>query len=124
MFAGEDMTSIPHPYVYKNAVAGTTVYDPDGALTATDPDADDTSLSYTVSGTDAMFFDMSTGQLKTGTGFDGTKDSYTVNLTVTDGDGLTDIIGVTIMVEAVTAEENEKPEFTDGATATRTIVRR
>ena len=71
------------------------------AIAATDADND--SLTYTLSGTDAAAFniDSTTGQLKTRAALDyETKSTYTVTITVSDGN-LTDTITVTINVTDV-----------------------
>ena len=67
-------------------------------------DADNDTLSYALSGTDAGSFDigMSTGQLMTKAALDyETKMSYMVTVTATDPDGASDSIMVTIMVTDV-----------------------
>ena len=69
-----------------------------GAIAATD--ADNNTLTYTLSGTDGASFsiDSTTGQLKTSAALDyETKSTYTVTITVSDG-SLTDTITVTINV--------------------------
>ena len=71
------------------------------AITATDADND--TLTYTLSGTDAASFSInsSTGQLQTKSALDyETKTTYTVTVTVSDG-SLTDTITVTINVTDV-----------------------
>ncbi len=78
------------------------------AVTATDADND--TLTYTLSGTDAAAFgiDATTGQLKTKAALDyETKTTYTVTVTVSDG-SLTDSITVTINITDV----NELPAST------------
>ena len=83
-------------------------------------DADNDSLTYTLSGTDAALFDINstTGQLKTRATLDyETKSSYTVTVTVSDGK-LTDEITVTINVSNV----NEAPVFTAGSSTARTVA--
>ena len=74
------------------------------AVSATDADND--TLTYTLSGTDATSFDIvsTSGQLQTKATLDyETKTSYTVTVTVSDGT-LTDSITVTITVTDVTEE--------------------
>ena len=74
------------------------------AITATDADND--TLTYRLTGTDASSFsiDSTTGQLKTRASLDyETKNAYTVTITVSDG-SLTDTITVTINVTDI----NEK----------------
>ena len=95
------------------------------AVSATDPDADDT-VTYTLGGTDAAAFtvDNGTGQLKTKAALDfETTTSYTVTLTATDEDNLTDSITVTINVGDLNeAPSSNAPVFTEGATATRSVA--
>ncbi len=91
------------------------------AVAATDPDAKDT-LTYTLGGTDAASFNINSnrGQIKTKTALDyETKNSYTVTLTVSDGQA-TDTIAVTINVTDI--DENRAPVFTEGSSATRTVA--
>ena len=115
--------------VAENKVAGTNI---GGAVSATD--ADDDTLTYTLSGTDAVSFSIvsTSGQLQTKSVLDyGTKASYSVTLTVSDG-SLTDSISVTIKITdvdetpAVTTKDNEKPNnapvFKDGSSTTRTVA--
>ena len=91
--------------VAENTASGTNI---GGAITATDPDND--TLTYTLSGTDAASFSISssTGQLQTKSALDyETKTVYTVTITVSDG-SLTDTITVTISVTDI----NELPTNT------------
>ena len=94
------------------------------AVAATDEDTDDT-ITYTLGGTDAASFDIvsTTGQLQTKAELDyETKSSYTVTITASDGKtNGSDTISVTINVTDVD-EANNAPEFTEGATATRSIA--
>ena len=87
-------------------------------------DANNSSLTYILSGTDAASFDIvrTTGQLQTKAALDyETKLSYAVIVTATDSYGASDIINVTINVNDVTEETtNVAPVFADGDTATRT----
>ena len=106
----------------QRTVAENTAADQDiGApVAATDPDSGDT-LTYTLGGTDGASFtiDELTGQLKTKAGLDyEDEDTYTVTVTATDQSGLSDEIDVTITVTSV----NEPPEFTDGATTSRSVA--
>ena len=100
--------------VAENTAAGMNVGAP---VTATDADTDDT-LTYALSGDDAMYFsiDTSTGQIMVGmdTMLDHEAEkSYMVTVTATDPDNETDTIAVTINVSNV----NEAPMFeTDMAT--------
>ena len=93
------------------------------AVTATDPDAD-ASLTYTLSGTDAVSFDIDnkTGQLKTKAALNyDIKNNYTVTIVVSDGI-LTDSITVTIrVINLDETPSNNPPEFTEGETTTRSI---
>ena len=105
--------------VNENVTAGTGI---GAVVSATDVDDGD-SLTYTLSGTDASHFDIvsTSGQLQTKSDLDHeTEDSYTVIVTATDTGtpGLTDMITVTINVNDV----NDRPEFTDGTSATRSIA--
>ena len=104
--------------VAENTPAGVNIGNP---VSATDEDDDDT-LIYTLSGTDAVSFDIdrSTGQLKTYAPLDyETKNAYSVMVTVSDG-SLTDSTSVTIIVTDV--YENRAPEFTEGNSTTRAIA--
>ncbi len=96
--------------------------DPDinigAAITATD--ADDDTLTYTLSGTDASSFDIDsdTGQLKTSASLNfETKSLYSASVNVSDG-SLMDSITVTINVTDV----NEAPSFSDDTSTTRAIA--
>ena len=105
------------------AIAENTASDTDigAAITATDVDAN-TTLTYTLSGTDAESFsiDGTNGQLKTSAALDyEAKSSYSVSITVSDSE-LTDTIDVTINVTDV--NENRAPVFTDGSTTTRAVA--
>ena len=90
------------------------------AIAATDADTDDT-LTYSLGGTDAGAFRIvaTSGQLQTSAALDyETKSSYSVTVSVSDSNGGSDNIDVTIDVSNV----NEAPTFTEGATATRTVA--
>ncbi len=103
--------------VAENTAADMDIGDP---VTATD--ADDDTLTYTLSGADMDSFDIddTTGQLMTKADLDyETKMTYTVMVTATDPDGESDSITVTITVTDV--EENQAPMF-PGAEATRNIA--
>ena len=118
--------------VAENTAAATNI----GTLIAA-TDADNDTLTYTLSGTDASAFDIdsSTGQLKTKAALDyETKSTYTVTITVSDG-SLTDTITVTINVtdinEVVTVDPpttpdplttNTAPEFLEGDSTTRVVL--
>ena len=101
--------------VDENTVAGEDIGAP---VAATEADEDD-ALTYTLSRTDAASFDIisATGQLQTKAALDHeTRDSYTVTVTATDEEGLSDAITVTINV----ADVDENPEFPGEAT-TRSV---
>ena len=94
--------------VAENTEAGTAIGNP---VTATDPDGD--TLAYTLGGADAGHFaiDSSSGQLKTSgvLDYEG-QNSYAVTVTVTDGDGLTASIDVTITVDDVADTPPGQPD--------------
>ena len=99
----------------ENTASGTNI---GSAVSATDADAG-TTLSYSLSGTDASSFGIvgSTGQLQTSGALDyETKNSYTVTVNVTDGN-LTDSITVTINI----TDANDAPVFDDSTTTVRSI---
>ena len=83
--------------VEENTAAGENVGGPVAAM-----DADDDTLTYALSGTDAASFDIDNmGQIKVsmGTMLDyETRTTYMVTVTATDGAGATDTIDVTITV--------------------------
>ena len=84
--------------VAENTVTGENIGNP---ITATDANSD--TLTYTLGGTDAASFSIvsTSGQLQTSTALDyETKTSYSVTITVSDGN-LTDTISVTINVTDV-----------------------
>ena len=92
-----DANTVTTLAVAENSPAGTGVGAP---ITATDPDEGDT-LTYSLSGTDAASFEIgsSTGQIttKTGVTYDyEAKQSYSLTVGVSDGNGGTPSIGVTI----------------------------
>ncbi|MCG9127788.1 cadherin domain-containing protein [Candidatus Poribacteria bacterium] len=89
------------------------------AVTATDLDGD--NLSYTLIGPDAEIFSISssTGQISTSISLDFESQSeYSLIVTVTDGNGGSASIPVTIFITNV----NEIPSFNDGGSTTRTIA--
>ena len=96
------------------------------AVAATDADND--TLTYTLSGTDAAAFRIlsTTGQLRTRAVLDyETKNAYTVSVSVSDGKGGSDGITVTINVTDVNETEtpvNNAPVFSDGTSTTRAIA--
>ena len=108
---GESTTRV----IAENTAAGTNIGAP---ITATD--ADDDTLTYTLSGTDAAAFaiENTTGQLKTKASLDyETESSYSVTMTVSDSD-LTDVINVNINIR----NANDAPIFTEGDSTTRAIA--
>ena len=107
--------------VAENTTAGTHI---GNAITATDSDND--TLTYRLGGQDASAFDINsrTGQLQTKAALDyETKTSYSVTVSVSDGNGGTDSITVTINVTDVNeTTTNIAPVFTEGSTATRSVT--
>ena len=104
--------------IAENTVSGQHI---GSAVAATDADND--TLTYTLSGTDAASFgiDSTSGQLQTKAALDyEAKTSYSVTVSVSDGNGGSDSITVTINVTDV--YENRAPVFTDGISTTRTIA--
>ncbi len=102
--------------VAENTAAGVNIGD---AVTATDQDAN-TTLTYTLGGTDAGSFsiDSATGQLKTKAALDyETQNAYSIVLTVSDR-RVTDTITVTINISNV----NEAPVFAVGSSTTHTVA--
>ena len=96
-------------------------------ISATDPDAGDT-LTYSLSGTDAGSFRIvsTSGQLRTSAVLDyETKSTYAVTVGVSDGNGGSDTIAVTINVTDVPEQpssDNTPPVFSDGTSTTRSIA--
>ena len=102
--------------ISENVDSGTNI---GTAVSATDADND--TLTYTLGGTDAASFSIvsTSGQLQTRTALDyETKSSYSVTVSVSDGNEGTDSITVTINVTNV----NEAPSFTDGSRTTRSVA--
>ena len=98
--------------VPENTAAGQNIGAP---FLATDPDADDTTLTYTLDGTDAASFGIvtTTGQLQTKSNLDfEEKTSYTVTVTATDQENLSDSIQVNITITNV----DETPTVTGDST--------
>ena len=97
--------------VAENSAAGENVGDP---VTATDPEDD--TLTYALGGDDAASFaiDPATGQISVGEGteldFESEMTTYTVTVTATDGEGLYDMVTVTINVTDV---NDQMPMFAD-----------
>ena len=112
--------------IAENTVAGTNIGSP---VSATDADTSNeipNVLAYSLSGTDAASFtlDSLSGQLQTSAALDfETKTSYTVVVSVSDGNGGTDSITVTINVTNVNevAGPNVAPAFTEGNSTYRLI---
>ena len=105
--------------IAENTASGVNI---GSAISAADPDTGDT-LTYTLGGTDAASFSIvsTSGQLQTNAALDyETKASYAVSVSVSDGNGGSDTIAVTVNVTDV--NENRAPAFTDGANTTRSIA--
>ena len=91
-----------------------------GPVTATDEDED--VLTYTLAGVDAGSFGIisTTGQLRTRAPLDyEQKNTYSVMVNVSDGNGGTDSIGVAINVTDVA--ENNAPIFVEGSSTERSV---
>ena len=89
------------------------------AIAATDADND--TLTYTLGGTDASSFSIvsTSGQLQTKAALDyETKTSYVVTVSVSDSNGGSGSIDVTINI----TDANDAPVFSDGDSTTVTIV--
>ena len=102
--------------VAENSPADTDVGTPVAA-----EDADDDTLDYSLNGTDAASFDIddSSGQIKTKVPLDfETKSTYSVSVSVTDSNGGSDSIDVTINISNV----NDAPVFTEEPSTTRSIA--
>ena len=98
--------------VAENTAAGVNIGPPVAAT-----DADNDTLTYTLSGTDAALFDINstTGQLKTQTALDyETKSSYSVTVSVSDGNGGSDSITVTINVTDVDEQQTDMATYEVG----------
>ena len=113
--------------IAENTAAGTNI---GTAIAATDANTSDT-LTYTLSGTDASSFAIvsTSGQLQTKSALNYEQKSfYSVTVSVSDGNGGSDSITVTINITNVVNEGaqqsnvNVAPVFTDGATTTRSIA--
>ena len=103
--------------VSATASAGTSIGLP---VTATDADTGDT-LTYGLEGRDAGLFDIntSTGQLLTRSGVTLIAgETYTVIVAADDG---TDFARITVAIEATAAPPNNRPVFSEGASATRSV---
>ncbi len=102
--------------IAENTASGTDI---GSAVTATDADED--TLTYSLGGTDASSFSIvsTSGQLQTSAALDyETTTSYSVTITVSDGNGASDSISVTINV----TDANDAPVFSDGASTTRAVA--
>ena len=102
--------------VAENTTASTNI---GTAIAATDADSGDT-LRYTLGGTDAASFAIvsTSGQLQTSAALDfETTSSYAVTVSVSDGNGGTDSIGVTITVTDVDEQPATPAAPSVGATA-------
>ena len=105
--------------IAENTPAGRNI---GGPVTATDEDEEDV-LVYSLSGVDAASFGIvsTTGQLQTRDPLDyEEKDTYAVIVSVSDGKGGSDTIGVAINVTDVA--ENNAPVFVEGSNTTRTVA--
>ena len=105
--------------VAENTAANTNI---GTAITATDADND--TLTYTLGGTDAASFNIvnTTGQLQTKSALDyETKSSYTVTITVSDGNRGSDSITVTINVTDVNETIIIAPRFVPVADRTSEV---
>ena len=103
--------------IQENTPAGKNIGSP---VSATDLDED--VLTYSLSGTDAASFGIvsATGQLRTRAPLDyEQKNTYSVAVLVSDGNGGTASIGVAINVTDV--EENNAPVFVEGSATERSI---
>ena len=107
--------------VAENTAAGQSI---GTAVSGTDPDND--TLEYSLGGTDASSFRIisTSGQLQTSAALDyETKTSYSVTVSVSDGNGGRDSITVTINVTDVNeTPANNAPIFTEGTSATRAVA--
>ena len=94
------------------------------AVSATDADKD--TLTYSLGGTDADSFSINStnGQVRTKAALDyETKSSYSVTITVSDGNDGSDMIAVTITVTDVEERlTNSAPEFTDGESVSLSVA--
>ena len=109
-------------YVVENIAAGENIGTP---VAATDEDSDDT-LTYSLGGVDAgsFSFNTSSGQLQTNAALDyETKPSYSVTITVSDGNDGSASITVTINIDDVDEiQPNRAPVFTEGTSTTRSVA--
>ena len=107
--------------VVENTASGVDIGRPVAAT-----DADNDSLTYTLSGTDSASFevDRTSGQLRTKAALDyETKTAYnTVTLTVSDGSHTASITVTVEVTDVVETPTNRGPVFTEGSTTTRTVA--
>ena len=107
--------------VAENTAANTNI---GSAVSASDADND--TLSYSLGSTEASSFsiDSSSGQLRTSASLDfETKDSYSVTINVSDGNGGSDTISVTINITDIDETvPNNAPVFTDGSSTSRSVA--
>ena len=104
--------------VSASAQPGTSV---GASITATDADQGDT-LNYSLEGRDTAFFDINTinGQLLTRSGVTLLAgETYTVTVVADDSK---DRAFITVTIEATAAPPNNPPVFSEGASATRSVV--
>ena len=104
--------------IAENTPAGRNIGSP---VTATDLDED--TLTYSLAGVDAASFGIvsTTGQLRTRAPLDyEQKNTYSVAVNVSDGNGGTDTIGVAINVTDVA--ENNAPVFVEGSATERSVA--
>ncbi len=99
--------------------------DIDTPVSATDAD-DGNTLSYSLGGTDAAAFsiDSTSGQLRTSAALDyETKNTYSITISVSDGNGGSDTISVTINITNVDeTPTNSAPEFAEGVSTSRSVA--
>ena len=103
------------------SIAENTALDTDIGTAIAATDANHDTLTYTLGGTDASAFNIvrTSGQLQTSAALDyELRSSYSVTVSVDDGNGGTDSITVTITVIDV----NEAPVFREGTRTTRSIA--
>ncbi len=102
--------------IAENTAAGINI---GSAVSATDPDND--TLEYSLGGTDASSFDINStnGQLRTSAALNyESRSSYSVTISVSDGNGGSDSITVTINV----TDANDAPTLTDGTSTSRSVA--
>ena len=108
--------------IAENSAPGTNIGTPVAAT-----DADNDTLTYTLGGTNAASFEIvrTSGQLRirrTTLDYE-TKSSYSVTVNVSDGNGGSDSIAVTINVTDVEeTPANSAATFTEGTSTTRTVA--